>query len=227
MKEQLELWHLRYFVVLCEELHFTRAAERLGIAQPPLSQQIQNLEETLGVELIVRRPKVRLTAAGETLLAVARRTLEQADQGIEDVRRAARGEGGTLVIGFASSTLLGPVTEIVRTYRSLHPSVRLLLRELSTAEQQRSLDSGAIELGFLREPAADDTFSCETIFTEPFAVALPPRHPLTEHPEIDLADLSGEPFVHFPRDVRPDALRSGDGVVPSRGIHSGSDAGGV
>src|SRR5215216_1274671 len=141
MIENIELRHLRYFLALAEELHFSRAADRLGIAQPPLSQQIQRLEEMLGVKLFVRRPKVRLTEAGEALLIVARRALAQAEQGFEDVRRAGRGEGGTLVVGFATSTLLGPLPGIIRVYRRRYPNVRLSLRELSTAEQQKALDS--------------------------------------------------------------------------------------
>jgi DNA-binding transcriptional LysR family regulator len=203
MIQNIELRHLRYFLALAEELHFSRAANRLGIAQPPLSQQIQRLEEMLGVKLFVRRPKVRLTEAGEALLIVARRALAQAEQGFEDVRRAGRGEGGTLVVGFATSTLLGPLPGIIRVYRRRYPGVRLSLRELSTAEQQKALDSGAIELGFLREPVTDETLSCETILSEPFAVVLPPRHPLNRCSEIDLADLAREPFVHFPREVAP------------------------
>lgn len=203
MDENVELRHLRYFLALAEELHFTRAAERLGIAQPPLSQQIRRLEEMLGVKLFTRRPRVRLTGAGETLLVVARRTLAQAEQGFEEVRRAGRGEGGTLLVGFASSTLLGPLPDIIRSYRKRYPKVRLILRELSTAEQYKALGNGGIEVGFLREPVTDETFVCETILSEPFVVALPPRHPLTKRSEISLSEVAGEPFVHFPREVAP------------------------
>lgn len=204
MNENIELRHLRYFVALAEELHFTRAAERLGIAQPPLSQQIQSLEEMLGSKLFLRRPAVKLTASGEALLQVARRTLAQAERGLEDVRRAGRGEGGTLQIGFATSTLLGPLPDIIRSYRKLYPEVRLSLTELSTAEQQRALDKGHIEVGFMREPFADQSLTRVTIFGEPFALVLPPHHPLTESAgEIDLAQVAGEPFVHFPREVAP------------------------
>lgn len=203
MKENIELRHLRYFLTLAEELHFTRAADRLGIAQPPLSQQIRSLEEMLGVKLLVRRPSVRLTEAGEALLKVARRTLAQAEQGLEDVRRVGRGEGGTLIVGFATSTLLGPLPGLIREYRRRYPRVRLFLRELSTAEQQKALDNGTIEVGFLREPIDDETLSREIILREPFVVVLPPQHPLTKRPEIDLAEVAGEPFVHFPREVAP------------------------
>jgi DNA-binding transcriptional LysR family regulator len=203
MIENIELRHLRYFLTLAEELHFTRAAERLGIAQPPLSQQIQILEEMLGVQLFVRRPRVRLTEAGEALLTVARRTLAHVDQGLEEVRQAARGEGGTLVIGFATSTLLGPLPDIIRLYRKQYPEIRLQLRELSTAQQQKALDNGIIEVGFLREPVTNHTLSCQTIDSEPFVAVLPPRHSLARRSEIDLNEIASEPFVHFPREVAP------------------------
>lgn len=203
MIENVELRHLRYFLALAEELHFTKAAIKLNIAQPPLSQQIQLLEERLGVQLFVRRPKVKLTEAGEALLPVARRALAHIGQGLEDVRRAGRGEGGTLVVGFATSTLLGPLPDIIRLYRKRYPEVRLYLREFSTAEQQKALDNGSIEVGFLREPVTDESLTCETILSEPFVVALPPRHPLTRLREIDLAEVARESFVHFPREVAP------------------------
>jgi DNA-binding transcriptional LysR family regulator len=203
MNENIELRHLRYFLALAEELHFTRAANSLGIAQPPLSQQIQRLEEMLGVKLFVRRPGVKLTAAGEALLVVARRTIAQTEQGIEEVRRAGRGEGGTLLIGFATSTLLGPLPDLIRSYRKRYPEVSLSLKELSTADQQKALDTGIIEVGFLREPIADETLTCKTILSEPFSLVLPPRHPLTKSSKIDLTEVAREPFVHFPREVAP------------------------
>jgi DNA-binding transcriptional LysR family regulator len=204
MVENVELRHLRYFLIVAEELHFTRAANRIGIAQPPLSQQIQQLEEMLGAQLFVRRPRVKLTAAGEALLSVARRTLAQIEQGFQEVQRVDQGEGGTLLVGFATSTLLGPLPEIIQTYRKRYPQVRLSLSELSTAQQQKALDNGTLEVGFLREPVANETFICETIISEPFVLVLPRRHPLNAHTgEIDLAEVAREPFVHFPREVAP------------------------
>ena len=203
MIENIELRHLRYFLILAEELHFSRAAARLRIAQPPLSQQIQRLEEMLGVKLFVRKPKVKLTAAGYALLTVARRTLAQAKQGLEEVRLAGQGEGGTLLIGFASSTLLGPLPEAIQAYRRRYPKVRLSLHELSTARQLKALDNEIIEVGFLREPSPSEGLCCESILSEPFALVVPPRHPLTRRKTVNLAEVAGEPFVHFPREVAP------------------------
>src|SRR4051812_12150823 len=139
MSDNIELRHLRYFVAVAEELHFGRAAKRLGIAQPPLSQQIQKLEAILGAKLFSRRPRVRLTAPGEALLLAARAVLGQVEHGMRDVQRIARGEEGTLIVSFDMSTLLGPLPALVQRYRKLYPKVRLLLRELATADQQRAL----------------------------------------------------------------------------------------
>jgi len=203
MNNAIELRHLRYFVAVAEELHFGRAARRLGIAQPPLSQQIQRLEAMVGADLVTRRPRVRLTRAGETLLTAARATLGQLEHGLDDVERAARGEEGTLAISFDMSTLLGPLPELVRRYRRLYPGVRLLLRELPTAQQVRALDAGVTELGFLREPPADAGLVCVTVLRERFVAVLPPAHPLTRRATVEVRALAGESFVHFPRELAP------------------------
>lgn len=201
--DQIDLRHLRYFLAVAEELSFSRAANRLGIAQPPLSQQIQRIEEILGFSLFERRPKVRLTEAGEVLVIEARRTLAQARQGLEDVVRAGKGEVGKLVIGFASSTRLGPLPELIQKYQNRFPKVRLFLKEMTTAEQQKALSNGTIDIGFLREPSTEGILACETVLNEAFIVALPPKHNLAKRTRIDLAELAEEPFVYFPRDIAP------------------------
>lgn len=200
----LELRHLRYFVAVAEELSFSRAAERLGMAQPPLSQQIQRLEAMLGHPLFERRPRVRLTTAGEELLVTARRVLAQVDQGVEAARRAARGELGTVTVGFAASMILSVLPEAVRAFRKGFPGVTLQLRELSSAAQIEALREGRIDVAFLREPAAaDKALRFEPIARETFVAVLPPDHPLAARERIPLAALAGEPFVHFPRAVAP------------------------
>jgi DNA-binding transcriptional LysR family regulator len=197
----IELRHLRYFVAVAEELSFGKAADRIGIAQPPLSQQIQRLERSLGFALFERRPRVQLTEAGAALLTVARRVLAQVEKGLEDVQVAARGEVGTLLIGFVSSALLGPLPEIVRAYRERFPAVKLDLRGLSTAEQLSMLRDGVIGVGLLRDPNVDGSLRCDVVFKEPFAVILPPNHHLSGQGEVDLSELASEPFVLFARDV--------------------------
>lgn len=201
--QDIELRHLRSYVVLADELHFGRAAKRLGIAQPPLSQQIARLERLLGYPLFTRRPGVALTPAGVALLAPARRALEQVAHGVDATRRAGRGESGILTIGFAASTMATRVPEVLRAFRRRRPGVELVLRELSTAAQLEALRSGFIDVGFLREPVADPAIVAERVVREPFSAVLPPDHRLAGHRTIDLAALSGEGFVLFPRAVAP------------------------
>src|SRR5687768_13090224 len=121
MDSSVDTRHLRYFIAVAEELHFGRAAKRLHMEQPPLSQQIQRLERKLGCRLFERKPRVALTEAGKTLLGVARRTISQIDQGIEMTRQVGSGEVGSLLIGFAASAILGPLPEIIRLYRRSFP----------------------------------------------------------------------------------------------------------
>jgi DNA-binding transcriptional LysR family regulator len=199
----IELRHLRYFAAVAEELHFGRAARRLGMAQPPLSQQIGRLEEMLGCALFTRRPRVALTPAGEVLLGVARRSLAQVAQGVETTRRAGRGEAGVLTVGFAASVMLAPLPAVIRAFRDRHPGVELRLRELSTSAQVQALADGTIDVGFLREPAPDPEIACEPLVREPFVAVLPPAHPLAGRRGIPLDELAEEPFVHFPREVAP------------------------
>src|SRR5579864_638354 len=125
----MELRHLRYFVVLAEELHFGRAAERLGIAQPALSQQIRRLEQELGVVLLERtRRRVRLTQPGAVFLESARATLAEASQAIRAVQQAARGETGNLAVGFVTSALYGVFPDVVRVFRQRYPDVHRALK---------------------------------------------------------------------------------------------------
>jgi DNA-binding transcriptional LysR family regulator len=204
MSEKVELRHLRYFAAVAEELHFGRAAERLGIAQPPLSQQIKSLEELVGHTLFERRPQVRLTPAGEALLEVARRTLSQIEEGLNSTRQVGRGEAGKITVGFAASILTTALPEILRTYRERFPGVELRLRELSSAAQAAALSDGGIDVGFVREAVEHGAgLTCEPILREEFVVVLPPAHRLAKRRELPLGELAGEPFVHFPRAVAP------------------------
>jgi DNA-binding transcriptional LysR family regulator len=203
MSERIELRHLRYFVAVAEELHFGRAARRLGMAQPPLSQQIQRLEKLLDTQLLVRRPRVQLTAAGETLLGSARASLAQLEHSWQDVQRVARGEQGTLVVSFDMSTLLGPLPRLIQRYRRLYPGVRLRLRELATSEQLRALENGSAELGLLREPPPDVGLGYVAVTRERFVAILPANHALARRAAVEVRALAEQPFVHFPRELAP------------------------
>ncbi|HSU13921.1 LysR substrate-binding domain-containing protein [Longimicrobium sp.] len=203
MNRTPELRHLRYFVAVAEELHFGRAAERLGIQQPPLTQQIQRLEAVVGAPLLVRRPRVQLTEAGRVLLAHARRLIAQADRGMDEARRAARGESGVLAVGFAASTLPALLATAIRAFRDAAPGVELRLRELPSAAHAAALRDGTIDVSVAREPPPEEGIAREVLMDEELVAVLPPGHALAGSDEIALAALADEPFVHFHRAVAP------------------------
>jgi len=203
MEDGIELRQLRSFAVLAEERHFGRAAERLGIAQPSLSQQIARLEGAVGHALVVRRPRFALTPAGEQLLRGARTALREAGEGVEAARRAGRGEAGRLTLGFGASVLLTGLSGVVRAYQERFPGVRLHLRETPTARQVEALREGSIDVGLSREPVPAGDVEYETLLRERFLVVLPPGHPLAGRRRLTLGELRGEPVVLFPREAHP------------------------
>src|SRR5881275_1522994 len=164
----MELRHLRYFVAVAEELHFRRAAERLHMSQPPLSQQIRRLEDEVGATLFVRNQRrVELTAAGQAYLARARDILAAVEDAAREARRVQRGEVGRLDVGFVGSAMYSVVPELLRAFRERFPDVGLRLRELGTAEQLRRLEDGRLDVGFLRPPGGRPGLSIETVLREP------------------------------------------------------------
>jgi DNA-binding transcriptional LysR family regulator len=198
MDRDIELRHLRYFVAVAEELHFGRAAERLHLAQPPLSQQIRKLEEILGYPLFVRTSRaVRLTAAGTVFLERARRTLRNVQEDLEEARSIGRGDEGTLRVGFIGSGMLTPLPTMLGTYRHLYPRVQLLLSESYTANIAASLARGTLDAGFLRDGGPIEGLHVESIFSEPYVAVLPSKHRLAGKSAISPADLRDEPFVFF------------------------------
>ena len=200
----MELRHLRYFVAVAEELHFGRAAERLHIAQPPLSQQIRQLEGALGFPLLLRaHRRVRLTDGGAAFLGEARAILARVERAAQDARRVARGETGSLALGFIASTTWWLVPALLQELRRRQPGVALSLAELSTEEQVAALRAGTIQVGLGRPPADDPAIAAEPLLDEPLAVALPLRHRLARGPAVPLRALADEPFVLFPRRPRP------------------------
>ncbi|HEX4205725.1 MAG TPA: LysR family transcriptional regulator [Ktedonobacteraceae bacterium] len=196
----MELRHLRYFVTVAEELHFGHAAQRLRIAQPPLSQQIRQLEEELGVQLFLRtRRSVSLTEAGVAFLVEAQRVLEQAKHAIEVAQRTDRGERGQLIIGFVGSATYGLLPKLLHRFRERFPDVTLVLHELTTGQQIQALHEQRIHLGVLRHPVAQDSLMTEAFTREALIVALPEQHHLATQKSLSLSALAGEPFVLFPR----------------------------
>ncbi len=196
----IELRHLRYFVAVAEELHFGRAARRLHLAQPPLSQQIRKLEEMLGHSLFTRTSRaVKLTPAGEVFLERARSTLRKVHDDVEVARSVGRGEVGFLNVGFIGSGMLTFLPGMLGRYRRQFPKVNLQLREFYTAGVVRALMEGTLDVGILRDGGPADGIQVETVFSEPFVAAVPKRHPLAQHKTISAAELRDEPFVFFSR----------------------------
>ncbi|HTD97249.1 MAG TPA: LysR family transcriptional regulator [Edaphobacter sp.] len=206
MDRDIELRHLRYFVAVAEELHFGRAASRLHLAQPPLSQQIRKLEDILGHSLFTRTSRaVKLTSAGETLLDRARRTLQNVQEDLDEARSVGRGETGFLRVGFIGSSMLTSLPNMLGRYRKQFPKVHLQLHETYTAGVVQSLSKGTLDAGFLRDGGPSDGLETEVLFSEPFIAVLPANHALAQHKTISAADLRDEPFVFFPRAAGPHA----------------------
>ncbi|PSS57323.1 LysR family transcriptional regulator [Pseudomonas sp. BBP2017] len=197
----MELRHLRYFRVLAQTLNFTRAAEQLHIAQPPLSRQIRQLEETLGVDLLERSRPLRLTEAGRYFYEQSAMLLDQLEQISEGTRRIANSERQWLRIGFAPSTLYDLLPELIRQLRS-YQELELGLQEMITLQQVEALKAGRIDIGFGRIHIKDPAIHQQVLREEPLVVALPCGHPLIGQP-IDLMRLAFEPFVLYPATPRP------------------------
>ena len=205
----MELRHLRYFVTLAEELHFGRAAQRLGISQPPLSQQIQALERTLDALLFARtNRRVELTEAGRAFLVEARATLAQAERATTIVGRAQRGEIGEIKIGFTpSAALIAPFAKTILAFRKQWPGVRLVLEERVTMDQIDEMIEGRSQIGFIRSPGRPelpDSIAAVELYREPLMVFLRADHHLAAGRKgraIAADALATEPFVFFPRGI--------------------------
>jgi len=202
----MELRHLRYFVAVAEEKHFTRAAERLGIGQPPLSQQIQQLERELGARLFRRLSRgVELTEVGEVFLIDARLTLEAAARAGENARRAARGELGALQIGFTVSASFHPfVPKVILGFRKTHPAVTLTLREGNSSELLNLVRDGRLDLAIVRPPARfHEELELEALFNEDMLIVLSASHRLSGSAALSLTDIAHEDFVLYARHTGP------------------------
>ena len=197
----MELRLLRYFVAVAEELHFSRAALRLNMAQPPLSQQIRRLEGELGVQLLLRTKRhVELTGPGRQFLASARDILAQVDRAVAGVQSMGRGEAGRITIGTVSSVAYGDtLPQVLRAYRARYPEVSITLQEMNAEEQLAALRDDRIQVGFLRPPVADAGLAVTTFFREPLVAVLPAEHPLAARKRIPLRALADDPFIVVPR----------------------------
>lgn len=199
----MDLRHLKSFVVLAEELNFSRAAVRLHISQPPLTRQIQLMESELGAPLFERLPKgLALTAAGRTLLDDARRMLGLMDAAKDRAAQAGRGELGRLDVGIFGSAIFHHIPRLLLQFRSLYPNVQINLHEQTKAEQIQALRERRLTIGFNRHVRRAPDLVVETVYQEPLLVALHGAHPLAQQAAISVRELSQQPLILYPNNTR-------------------------
>ena len=187
---------LRYFLVLAEELHFTRAAQRLHMAQPALTNQIKRMEEELGVALFERiGRRVELTVTGELLVGEAQRILGQLERTQSLIQQAGRGEIGQLRLGFTPSAATGVLSPILTRFREDYPGVEIFLHEMKADELVDRLENNWLDVSFLYLPFDDERFQCMSVGREPLVIALPHTHSLAAATRIEIRDLAREPFI--------------------------------
>lgn len=221
MDQDIELRHMRYFVAVAEELHFGRAANKLHLAQPALSQQIRRLEEILGVSLFYRTSRsVVLTAAGEVFLERARRTLRNVRLDAEEARGVGLGQIGHLNIGFVGSTILSTMPAICNHYRRANPLVQMHLHESFTSRVVAGLLDGSLDAGVIRDSDPQPEMEIKRLFEERYVAVLPRTHPRAAQKSLLATSLKDEAFVFYPRSAgcvafdKPLALVGGAGFRP-------------
>lgn len=216
-----EVWQLRYFVALAEQLHFGRAAQSLHISQPPLSRAIRALEERLGVALFARnRRRVALTPEGARFLDEARRMLGQLERTVLELRGMASGEQGRLRIGFVSLADYGVLPGLLKAYKAERPGVTLALREMLSPDQAIALAAGELDFGLLLPPVSGAArLEHVVVQRERFVAALPSRHPLARvRGKLAVSELDGEPLVMVPREIAPGLYDIVKGLAARAGI---------
>jgi len=201
----MELRHLRYFLALADELHFGRAAQRLGLSQPPLTVAIQQLEAEVGTALFLRNSRgVQLTAAGQALIPAAQAALDQAAQALHAARDAASGQVGRLSVGFAGTMLYRGLPQMLRRFQADHPRLQLSLRELSSSEQIVELQHARLDAGFAHVSHAPTGLAQLLVSSQPFVACVPATHALARQRTLPLQALAEQPFALVSRSVSPD-----------------------
>jgi DNA-binding transcriptional LysR family regulator len=200
----MELRQLRYFLVVADELHFARAAERLHITQPPLTVAVRRLERELGVRLFDRTTRrVTLTAAGQAFRDRIQVAVADIDDAAKDVADVAAGKSGKIRVGFVSSASYTTVPEAIRAFRQHRPRVDLVLHPLTSGEQVEQLLDGNLDLGLIRDPGDVPGLNLELLSTEDLVAVLPETHRLAAAEEVRPKDLEGEPMILFPYRLMP------------------------
>lgn len=213
----MELRHLRYFIAAAEEGNLTRAAEKLFMAQPPLTRQIKQLEEELGVALFIRKPRgLELTPGGEYFLEQARQIQDKVKATVEDTRRIAEHRKTVFSIGFVPSVFYGQLPKMIRRLRQ-NKNLEILLYELKTREQVEALKVGKIDIGFGRINIEDPDVEQQLLFAEPLIAAVPEGHVLGRHP-LSMQALSAWPLVAFPSGPGPNFSDITQALFHSRGL---------
>ncbi|EIT70978.1 MULTISPECIES: LysR family transcriptional regulator [Hydrocarboniphaga] len=199
----IEIRHLRYFVVIAESRSFRAASERLHISQPPLTRQVQQLEELLGTQLFVRQPRgIDLTPAGRLFYEDARNILTLTEQALDRMRLAGLGELGRLDVGVFGSAALDVVPRIIQSFRKQYPQVQIVLHNLDRAGQIKALQERRLTVGFNRFFGEEIDLEWESILTERLHVAVLATHPFAERSSVAFGELQGQPLVLYPRNPR-------------------------
>jgi DNA-binding transcriptional LysR family regulator len=215
----IELRHLRYFIAVAEELHFSRAAERLHMAQPPLSQQIRYLEEWIGYPLFIRTSRnVRLTPAGKELLQRVLQTMRKLESDVLSAKQVGRGETGNLMVGFVGSSMLTSLPKLIKHYRTQYPEVHLRLEEFYTSTLVQALQEETVDVGFLRDAELAEGLHIEKLFQERFVAIVPASHRLAQKKSIAIPSLRSEPFVLFRRAAGEGAWRKTVSICEQHGF---------
>lgn len=216
----MKIHYLRYFVVLAEELHFRRAAEKLNITQPPLSNAIKALEEELQVQLLIRNSKrVELTQAGNAFLEEARPILDRIARASNVAKVVANGMRGRIEIGMTGSLIYREVPHIVRQFKGEMPDVEVVLKEMSSAEQLSELLRGQLHAGFVNGATTPPQLASLPLRVDQFVVCLPTDHPKAQQQKVDLKQLADERFVMFSREVSPANHDNVIAIFSRAGIH--------
>lgn len=201
----MEFRQLRYFLAVAQTLHFTKAAELMGIAQPPLSQQIQKLEREIGTRLFIRHQRhVELTEAGAFFKERAQKILAETDLALSEIKKVARGESGRLSVGFAGSTVFHTlIATAMQTYRRAFPEVVIHSTESNSTALLSKVQNAELDCAIVRLPLQVDDLNCQPIVAEPMIAVLPSAHACAGQETIDLALLAADDFIAFPRDIGP------------------------
>jgi DNA-binding transcriptional LysR family regulator len=194
---------LRILAMLAEELHFGRAADRLGMAQPQLSEIVRRIEGDAGLTIFVRRPRVRPTPGGEVLLETARRVLAELDSGAQRARAVAAGKAGLVVLGFSPIAMLSDLPQVLRRFVSENPNVELKLVEGGSGHLQASLERGDLDLMVARETHADEAFESFRFASDEVNILMPEDHPAAAFPSVAPWLFAEDEFVMFPRSGNP------------------------